>query len=421
MKKVIIGLLVVLVLAGTTLGVCTFRLAGEVESLGEQLEVMRAEEADRVRTLSDTLDVYRQETSARLGLVGEDVQSNSSGVQENRDRLAAFEEAVKANAAALTELRAGISSLAAGLEKIGEESWLKADEVYQAVSQAVVQISNGQATIGSGFVYDYRGHILTAHHVAEVLTDIYVVFADGEVSSASLVGSSDLSDVAVLKLERDIGVAPLVMADSDAIVVGAPAVTVGSPFDLGGTVTAGIISQTDRFEGIGEGEDIRWIANLVQFDAPANFGNSGGPLLDADGLVAGLIIARVGPASGEGVSYAVSANKVRRVADAIIERGVFDYPWLGVEAGDLTPAAVGALGRDNLHGVLVGTVVPGGPAWLAGMQAGDIIIAMNESPITSMADLTSYLGEHASPGDLVTVEIDRVGVLQELEVTIGVR
>jgi S1-C subfamily serine protease len=129
----------------------------------------------------------------------------------------------------------------------------------------------------------------------------------------------------------------------------------------------------------------------------------------------------VEPTSGEGVSYAVSSNKVRRVADAIIEQGVFDYPRMGVEAGDLTPEMAEEVGRDSVHGVLVAIVVPGGPAWLAGMEVGDIITGINGSSIASMAELTSYLGEYTSPDDVIVVDVVRDGTVVELEVTLGTR
>jgi len=421
MKIAVTGLMVLLVLTSAALGVYAYRLTGEIDTLDERIETIQAEGVDRAGALSDALEIHQEDMVDRLDAIVEQAR-------ESYDRMVVIGEAVEENLAGVEEnsatvarLQTELTSLTVDLSRVAEESWFKAEEVYGAVSRAVIEVSNGQVTIGSGFVYDNQGHIITAHHVIEELTDIYVVFPDGRMSPANLIGSSDLSDVAVLKLERTIDVSPLGMADSDAIAVGEPVMTIGSPFDLSGTVTAGIISQVNRFEEIGDEEDSRWIANLVQFDAPANFGNSGGPLFNADGLIVGLIIARVGPESGEGVSYAVSSNKVRRVADAIIEQGVFDYPWMGVEAGDLTPEMAEEVGRDSMHGVLVATVVPGGPAWLAGMEVSDIITGINGSSIASMAELTSHLGEYTSPADVIVVEVVRDGTVLELEVTLGTR
>jgi S1-C subfamily serine protease len=421
MKITITCLLVLLVLTNVALGVYVYRLTGEIDTLGEQIETIQSEVSDRVETLSDVLEVHQKDMADRLDAIVEQAQ-------KDYDRMVVIEEEVEESLAGVEENSAWISGLqteftglVTELAQVQEESWFKADEVYSAVSRSVIEVSNGQSTIGSGFVYDDQGHVVTAHHVIKELADIYVVFPDGRVSPASLIGSSDFSDVAVLKLERTIDVAPLEIAESDALVVGEPVMTIGSPFDLGGTVTAGIISQVDRFRGIGDEEESSWIANLVQFDAPANFGNSGGPLFNADGLVAGLIIARVEPASGEGVSYAVSSNKVRRVTDAIIEQGSFDYPWMGVEVKDLTPEMAEEAGRDSVHGVLVANVVPGGPAWLAGITAGNIITGIDGSSIDSVAELTSYLGEYTSPNDVIVVEVIRDSTLFELEVTLGSR
>ena len=428
MKIVITVFLTLLVMTSAALGVYVCRLTGEIDNLGEQIETVRTEGVDRVEALSDMVEAYQkdiayrldaiieqtQETNERMLVVEKAVEENLAGVEKNL-------ESVKKNSTQITRLEAELAGLIAELAQVQEKSWFKAEEIYSEVSQSVIELSDGQVTIGSGFVYDNQGHIVTAYHVIEELTDIYVIFPDGRMYPANLSGSSDLSDVAVLKIEWTIDVAPLEMADSDTVAVGEPVMTIGSPFALEGTVTAGIISQVDRFRGIGDEEDSRWIANLVQFDAPANFGNSGGPLFNADGLVVGLIIARVDPASGDGVSYAVSSNKVCRVADAIIEQGVFDYPWMGVEGDNLTPEIAEEVGYDSVHGVLVANVVTEGPAWLAGIEAGDIITGIDGLPIASMSGLTSHLGEHTSPNDVIVVEMVRDGIRLEVEVTLGTR
>ena len=216
-------------------------------------------------------------------------------------------------------------------------------------------------------------------------------------------------------------ISPLALADSSLLEAGASVVTIGSPFNLAGSITSGVVSQVDRFQEIGSVEDARWIANLIQFDAAANFGNSGGPLFNADGEILGVIIARIGPESGEGISYAVSANKVRRVADAIISNGAFDYPSLGILGSDLTPELAIQIGRDNVRGVVVGSVTPAGPTWQAGIMANDIIVAIDGTRISDMAGLTAYLGEYTSPGDSVNVELERNGVSLELTTVLGTR
>lgn len=211
------------------------------------------------------------------------------------------------------------------------------------------------------------------------------------------------------------------MANSESIKIGEAVVVIGNPFDLGGTVTAGIVSQLNRFQRIGDDLESRWISNLIQFDAPANSGNSGGPLLNIDGDVIGLVIARIGPATGEGISYAISANKVKRVTDTIIEQGFFDHSWLGIEASDITPETAEELNRETIHGVLVDAVIIDGPAWKAGIQASDIIISIDGKTIKGLADLTSYLGEYTSPGDSTVVGVERGAVLLHLAVILGAK
>ncbi len=167
--------------------------------------------------------------------------------------------------------------------------------------------------------------------------------------------------------------------------------------------------------------DSRLISNLIQFDAPANFGNSGGPLFNIDGDVIGLIIARIGPTSGEGISYAVSANKVKKVADTIIDTGFYDYPWLGIGVDDITPEAAEEYGIRSINGIIVTTVFPDSPADQAGLQTDDIIVSIDERTMRKVDDLTSYLGEFTSPGDIILIIIDRNGNLINLNATLDVR
>lgn len=163
------------------------------------------------------------------------------------------------------------------------------------------------------------------------------------------------------------------------------------------------------------------ISNLIQFDAAVNYGNSGGPLLNSAGEVIGLVIARVQPGEGDGIYYAVSSNKVRRVVTAIITRGVFDYPWLGIAISNLTPQIMQTLNLDTTNGVLVREVQVGAPAALAGIQIDDNIIAIDGFVIRNVADLTSYLGEYTSPGETVTITLIRNSVRRDLSLEVGKR
>jgi serine protease DegQ len=183
------------------------------------------------------------------------------------------------------------------------------------------------------------------------------------------------------------------------------------------TLNAGVISQVNRYIQIEES----WIPNLLQFDAPVNFGNSGGALFNTKGEIAGIVIARINPTLGDGICFAVSANKARRVAEEIIENGFFDHPWLGVVIVELLPEEVYELELDTGNGVYITGVFGGSPAEAAGLVGGDIIMSINGVEMRNIADLTSYLAEHTSPGDTAMLEVLRDDTIIELSAEIGSR
>jgi len=163
------------------------------------------------------------------------------------------------------------------------------------------------------------------------------------------------------------------------------------------------------------------VANLIQFDAAVNFGHSGSPLLNSEGEVIGMVIARIDPELGDGVYYAISSNKVNRVALSLIERGYFEYPWFGVEIANLTAETVRDRDLETANGALVKAVLAGDPAEAAGIEVDDIIVTIDGTPVRGTADLTCYLGEYISPGDEVTLTIIRDGVEIELTLEVGNR
>jgi len=327
-----------------------------------------------------------------------------------------LENEVGANAAGIGTMEQELAETA-GLAG----SIMNAPDVYREASQAILRISDGQRTVGSGFIYSPEGHILTAHHVIAQMDEIYAVFPDGRVFPASLVGSCAFSDVAVLELDSVSVFEPPKISDSSAIKIGDPVAAIGSPFDLAESLNTGVVSQVNRFADIEYGGQVRWVANLIQFDAAVNSGNSGGPLFDSDGGVIGLVIARVEPEEGDGIYYAVSSNKLKRVADSIIANGYFDYPWLGVDISDLTPQQVQDMNLKSIHGVLVNRVVADSPADTAGVQVDDIIIAIDGTEIGNLAVLTSYLGEYTSPGEPATFTVIRGTDTIDLPLEVGQR
>jgi S1-C subfamily serine protease len=298
-----------------------------------------------------------------------------------------------------------------------EQSVIDASKLYQKVSQSIVAISDGEKVLGSGFAFDTGGYILTPQHVVKGQNQIYIITPDGHTSLASIVGVCEYSDIAVLK--QSLPIPALTLVDSATVEVGEPVIVIGNPFDLPGTITSGIVSQTNRqvkYDLVPGG-----VTNIIQFDAAINSGNSGSPLLNSKGEVIGMVVARIDPKLGDGVYYAVSSNKLKVVAPSLIERGYFDYPWLGVEITDLTPETAITRNLETVNGALVKTVIPATPAEAAGIKVDDIIVAINGTPVQEVADLTCYLGEHASPGDEVTLTLLRDGTKIELPIKVAKR
>jgi serine protease Do len=224
--------------------------------------------------------------------------------------------------------------------------------------------------VGSGFVYDTRGHILTNNHVVEDSDKISVIFWDGVEAKATVVGTDKDTDVAVIKVDNT-SYPPLPRGDSSKLKVGDLVMAVGSPFDLSQSVTTGIISALERNQvGINKYE------SFIQTDAPINRGNSGGPLVNMDGEVIGINSAIVSGSTGnDGIGFTIPINMATNVADMLIKDGKVHYARVGIELAPLTPVLARQLGLDeNTKGVLVGNVLPGSPAEKAGIKQGDVII-----------------------------------------------
>ncbi|TET47441.1 MAG: PDZ domain-containing protein [Dehalococcoidia bacterium] len=422
-NKITIGLLVLLLFFVGGFGYYTYTFHQQVNMMRVELNTFQNEQAARTEAIQSEIISLNNELRAGLDNLGAEIDKNIAHSVDLEDKVGAslavidtLEQRVSGN---LEEIASIKQELTEAAEIAGPV--MNTPKVYQKVNQAVVRISNGQGTVGSGFIYSSEGHVLTAHHVIDKLDEIYVIIPDGKVFPADVVGSCAFSDVAVLKIDDISGIEPPTMADSSKIKVGDPVAAIGSPFDLAESLNAGIISQMNRFADIEYDGQTRWVANLIQFDAAVNFGNSGGPLFDSDGGVIGLVIARVGPEEGDGIYYAVSSNKVRRVADSIIAQGYFDYPWLGIGISDLTPQQVQDIGLESINGVLVTQIVPDSPAKVAGVQVDDIIIAIDSTEARNVAEFTSYLGEYKSPGESTTLTVIRDTITIDMSLEIGLR
>jgi serine protease Do len=239
--------------------------------------------------------------------------------------------------------------------------------------------------VGSGFVYDSRGHILTNNHVVENAEKIEVSFFDGTTADAKVVGTDKATDVAVIKVESS-QFQPLPKGDSSKLKVGELVMAVGSPFELSQSVTTGIVSALERTE-LGINVDSKGLAgfeSFIQTDAPINRGNSGGPLVNMNGEVVGINSAIVSGGSGnDGIGFAIPMKLASSVADTIIKHGKMQYARIGIQLQRLDPRMSRALGLDSsTKGVLVGDVVSGSPADKAGLKRGDVIIGFAGEKVT---------------------------------------
>ena len=291
--------------------------------------------------------------------------------------------------------------------------------------------------LGSGFVIDTEGHVVTNYHVIQGASRMEVAFRDGTLTRAEVIGGDPESDIAVLKLSAlPENVRPLTFADSSALYVGQPVLAIGSPFGQDWTLTTGIVSALGRT--ISSGYTSFSISSAIQTDAAINPGNSGGPLLDINGNVIGVNAQIISSArASAGVGFAIPANLVQKVVNALIETGEVKYAWLGISGQSLNLDLIEALELPaDQRGVLVDQVTAGGPARAAGLRGndsvvqyqgqqlrvgGDIITAVNGEPIRFMDDLITYLVENTEPGDQITLTVLRGAETLELEVTLGER
>ncbi|MPZ73300.1 MAG: PDZ domain-containing protein [Nitriliruptorales bacterium] len=295
------------------------------------------------------------------------------------------------------------------------------EAVAEAVLPTVVQIDiGGQSAVvptaagnGSGVVYRTDGYIITNNHVVESADDMEVVLADGSREQARLIGRDVLSDIAVIKVDRE-DLTAIRVGDSSQLRVGQLAVAIGSPFGLEGSVTAGVISALNRPISVGQG--IR-LPNVIQTDAPINPGNSGGALVGADGRLIGInsAILTTGAQANAGVGFAVPVATAVDIADELIDSGSVVYPFLGVEGGNVPSTAAERLGVDQ--GALVTAVQNNTPAADAGLRVDDVVIEFDGNEITSMDDLIVAVRQ-GEVGDTVEVVYIRDGDERTVEVTL---
>ncbi|MFT5993613.1 MAG: serine protease Do [Bradymonadia bacterium] len=269
-------------------------------------------------------------------------------------------------------------------------------------------------SLGSGFVVDDLGHILTNSHVIEDATSVRVVFADERELDAEVVGVDPLTDIALLRVAAFDGMTFLPLGDSDAMRVGDWTVAVGNPFGLSSTVTAGILSARGRRD-VPVGGLVRYV-DFLQTDASINPGNSGGPLINLSGEVVGINTAV--NAEGQGIAFAIPSSMVAEVLPQLRDNGRVSRSWLGVFLDDLDPALALAAGLQSSDGALVTDVVRGGPAQIAGLRRGDVIVRFGDEAIAQSDDL-KWIAAEAGVGAHVQVQVVRNGRPIMAEVVMG--
>jgi 2-alkenal reductase len=317
--------------------------------------------------------------------------------------------------------------------------------LYAQVNPSVVNITifgeQGDLVLpmgqGSGFLYDSDGHFVTNAHVVDGAEQVEVTFSDGTIYPARIVGQDLHSDLAVIKVDQIPGdLRPIPLGQMGELAVGQSVVAIGNPFGLEGTLPLGIISALGRtipaltpFS----------IPESIQTDAAINPGNSGGPLLNLEGEVIGVnaqIETDGTSRSNSGVGFAIPVSIVELVIPELIQQGKYEWSWVGVQGGDLTPILAKAMELENVQGVYIAAVAPGGPADKAGLQGatqetsvdgrpvvigGDVITKVNDQDVRSFDDLLIYIATQSNPGDEVNLVVLRDGSSQEIMLTLEAR
>ena len=291
---------------------------------------------------------------------------------------------------------------------------LDAAAVFEDARRSVVEVqagSGGGRATGSGFVVDERGDIVTNQHVVDDARTVRVRF-DGQDRPVTgrVLGTDPSTDLAVLRVDpQDVrgGLDVLELGASERLRVGEPAIALGSPFGLDGTLTTGVVSALDRDITSPNGFSID---EVVQTDAAINPGNSGGPLLDAEGRVIGVNAQRAGGSGSTGLGFAIPVDTVKEVAPRLARGEEIERPFLGVSTGE----------RPNGDGALVGDVVAGGPAADAGIRPGDVITRVGETRISAPEDIANAI-EPLRPGATVQITITRNGDERTERVELGTR
>ena len=333
--------------------------------------------------------------------------------------------------------------------KLGDESILSVEkslslvELFEKSEEGVVRIDVDKInsfregnSVGSGFVFDLFGNIITNTHVIDNADNITVTFLDGSQYNASIVGMDKFTDIAVINVEEKPDyLHPLEIGDSSTLKVGEPVAAIGNPFGLSGSMTSGIVSQIGRL--LPSHDTGFSIPNVIQTDAAINPGNSGGPLLNMNGKVMGINTAiQSGTGQSAGIGFAVPSNTISKVVPVLITEGKYSHPWIGISGQDINPDLAKIRNLNNSKGFLIVTIIPNSPAKMAGLKGvseiekidnkeypkdGDIIISVDGKEVRKISDILIHLQEEKSVGDEMILGIIRNGEQMDVILTLVVR
>jgi S1-C subfamily serine protease len=350
-----------------------------------------------------------------------------------------------------------VSAQISTLENSTAKNPLSLPDLFTKVQKSVVQVTDADnsneigSRLGSGFVYDNKGHVITNYHVVAPASnnnndELQVTFLDGSVYSADLVGFDQFADMAVIKVKNITSdkLTPLPLSNSSALRIGESVVAIGNPFGLSGSMTEGIVSGLGRLLPSNEnGENFAGtissfsIPNIIQTDAAINPGNSGGPLIDTQGRVIGINTAIYsGTGLYSGVGFAIPSNTISKVANSLIQTGSYRHPYIGIVGVSLAPDLSKQIGLTQTKGFLVTSITEGSPAEKADLQAGsttktlngreintggDIILKIDNREVTKIDDILAYLESQKQVGDQVHLTILRDNAIRELDLVLGER
>ena len=311
-----------------------------------------------------------------------------------------------------------------------ESETLSLMDIFEKSEPGVVRVNtirnqtmNETGGVGSGFVFDKMGHIITNAHVIEGSTKTVVTFLDGRSYNAEIIGMDEYTDIGVIKVNADLKLLqPLSLGDSSNLNVGEPITAIGNPFGLSGSMTSGIVSQMGRLLPSGSGYSI---PDVIQTDAAINPGNSGGPLLNMQGNIVGINTA-IQSTTGEftGVGFAIPSQTVAKIVPTLISEGEYKHPWIGISGRDIDPDTANVLGLKDALGFLIITVVENSPAADAGLigsnktievdgkeypVGGDVIVAVDGMDVRKIDDILVHLQRVKTVGDEMNLEVLRDG------------